>query len=52
MQQTVSASSCFRKHKEHPKATQQELAQWFSVKFKKQINQSTVSRMLYLSRSL
>ncbi|KAF8426726.1 hypothetical protein EV426DRAFT_641112 [Tirmania nivea] len=30
----------------HSKATQQELAQWFNVKFKKQINQSTVSRIL------
>ncbi|KAF8415563.1 hypothetical protein EV426DRAFT_629643 [Tirmania nivea] len=30
----------------HPKATQRELAQWFNVKFKKEINQSTVSRIL------
>ncbi|RPB29934.1 hypothetical protein L211DRAFT_52695 [Terfezia boudieri ATCC MYA-4762] len=30
----------------HSKATQRELAQWFNVKFKKEINQSTVSRML------
>ena len=30
----------------HPKATQHELSTWFSTKFKKQINQSTVSRML------
>ncbi|KAF8437050.1 hypothetical protein BGX38DRAFT_1212748, partial [Terfezia claveryi] len=26
----------------HPKATQWELAQWFNVKFKKEINQSTL----------
>ena len=32
--------------KAHSKATQHELSQWFSNKFKKQINQSTVSRML------
>ena len=30
----------------HPKATQHELFNWFSTKFKKQINQSTVSRIL------
>ena len=29
----------------HSKATQKELSQWFYTKFKKQINQSTVSRM-------
>ena len=28
----------------HSKATQKELSQWFYNKFKKQINQSTVSR--------
>ena len=36
----------------HPKATQQELAQWFNITFKNQINQSTVSRMLYPFRLL
>lgn len=29
----------------HSKATQKELSLWFQTKFKKQINQSTVSRM-------
>jgi len=31
----------------NPNATQQQLAQWFNDKFKKQINQSTVSRKIY-----
>ena len=30
--------------KTHSKATQQELSRWFYMKFKKHINQSTVSR--------
>ena len=33
----------------HPKATQLELSNWFSTKFNKQINQSTVSRGLFYS---
>lgn len=30
----------------HPQATQLELSRWFHATFKKEINQSTVSRML------
>jgi len=46
----ATESECFQLYSQaeaNPKATQQQLAQWFNDKFKKQTNQSTISRIIY-----
>jgi len=46
----ATESECFQLYSQaeaNPEATQQQLAQWFHDKFKKQINKSTISRMIF-----